>query len=115
MQNERCVQWAQQRHAYVFTFMATMLEIARADGVLASAEFLWLKPLDRRLWYVLNAVGRQTCLVEVAGSFAHWLAEKKLGRGLRTPMIKEAVNSLEMAVEGMLYEGKEESWRSNAD
>ena len=32
--------------AYVFTFMATMLEIARADGVLASAaEFLWVETI----------------------------------------------------------------------
>jgi intracellular multiplication protein IcmP len=108
------VSWVQKRHAYVYSYMATMLEIARSDGVLASAEFLWLKPVDRRLWYMLNSVGRQTSLVEIAGGFAHWLAEKKVGRGLKTPMIKEAVNSLEMAVEGMLYEVKGESWRSNA-
>ena len=114
LKGERCVQWAFQRHAYEYTFMATLLEIARSDGVLASSEFLWLKPIDRPLWYMLNAVGRQTALVEVAGIFAHWLAEKKLGRRLKTPMVKESVNALENAVEDILCEEEGDSWRSSA-
>jgi intracellular multiplication protein IcmP len=112
LKNERCIQWTMQRHAYEYTFMATMLEIARSDGVLASSEFLWLKPLDRGLWYMMNAVGRQTALVEIAGGVGHWLAEKKIGRRLKTPMIKEAVNALENAVENILCEEEGDSWRS---
>jgi intracellular multiplication protein IcmP len=115
IKNERCVQWTLQRHAYEYTFMATMLEIARSDGVLASSEFLWLKPLDRGLWYMLNSVGRQTSLVEIAGGAAHWLAEKKIGRRLKSPMIKEAVNALEQAVEDILCEKEGDTWRSNVD
>jgi intracellular multiplication protein IcmP len=56
------------QHAYVLTIMASLLELARTDGVLASAEFLWLKPLDRRLWYMLNTVGRRTAVPEIAGA-----------------------------------------------
>ena len=56
--------------------IASLLEMARIDGVLASAEFLWLKPVDRRMWYMLNCVGRQTAVAEIAGLFAHWQAEK---------------------------------------
>lgn len=93
-----------QRHAYVATIFASMLELARTDGVLATSEFLWLKPLDRKLWYVLNTVGRQTPAVEAAGPFAHWLAEKKWGGGLRTPMVEEAVKALEVALSEILYE-----------
>ena len=93
--------------------MATMLEIARSDGVLASSEFLWLKPVDRQLWFMLNSVGRQTAVGEIAGGIAHWLAEKKVGRALRTPMIKEAVNSLAAALEDTLCEEESSSWRSN--
>ncbi len=52
-------------HAYVLTVMASMLEATRQDGVQATADFLWLKPTDRRLWYMLNTVGRQTPFVEV--------------------------------------------------
>lgn len=91
------------KHAYVFTTMASMLQLARSDGVLPSAEFLWLKPVDRKLWFMLNAVGRQTAFAEVAGLFAHWKAEKEMGFALKTPMIEEAVVGLEAAISEIIY------------
>ena len=108
----RIIAWLEQRHAYVYTLMASLLEVARSDGVLATAEFLWLKPVDRRLWYVLNSVGRQTSVVEISGAFAHWLTEKKLGRALRTPMVVEAVNALEANMLDTLYIDKGDSWHT---
>lgn len=90
-------------HAYVLTVMASMLEAARNDGVLATAEFLWLKQVDRSLWYMLNCVGRQTPFCEVAGPYAHWIIEKRLRRPLKVPMVSEAVNSLEIALEDIIY------------
>lgn len=99
------------RHAFEYGVLAAMLELARSDGVLASAEFLWLKPRDRVLWYVLNSVGRQTVFPEVAGIFAHFYAEKTIGYRLMSPMIEEAVISLEDAIDELVYvpdeEGKE--------
>jgi intracellular multiplication protein IcmP len=92
-----------QNHAFTVTVMATLLQIARADGVLASADFLWLKPIDRTLWYTLNCVGRQVPFAEVAGIFAHWLAERKIGRKLSVPMVEEAVNGLELAIKEAVY------------
>lgn len=97
-------------HAYVLTVMASMLELARTDGVLATAEFLWLKPVDRRLWYTLNTVGRLTAVPEVAGVYAHWLAEKELMIPLRAPMIEEAVKGLELAVEERIYDPENEDY-----
>ena len=90
-------------HAYVLTAMSSLLEVARATGVLASAEFLWLKKVDRRLWYMLCSVGRQTPFPEVAGPFAHWIIEKKLRRPLKVPAINEAVIALDAAVKDVLY------------
>lgn len=92
-----------QKHAYVLTVMASMLEVARLDGVLASADFLWLKPVDRRLWYILNCVGRQVAVTEIAGPFAHWLAEKHMGRALSAPMIEEATKAFEKAIANTIY------------
>lgn len=92
-----------QSHAFVLTVMASMLVLARTDGVLATADFLWLKPIDRTLWYMLNSIGRQTPFVEVAGPFAHWLAEKNMQRPLKVPMVEEAVNALEIAVKEVVY------------
>lgn len=97
-----------QSHAYVLTVMASMLEAAREDGVQASADFLWLKPLDRRLWYMLNTVGRQTPFVEVAGIFAHWIAEKDLGKKMVVPMVEEATNALDIALKDIVYKPDEE-------
>jgi intracellular multiplication protein IcmP len=96
------------KHAYVLTMMASMLVLARTDGVQASADFLWLKPLDRRLWYTLNTVGRQTPFSEVAGIFAHWVAERDMGRKLMIPMVEEATNAMELALSEIIYKPDEE-------
>lgn len=106
--NTKLVQKVIQSHAYVFTVMAAMLEAAREDGVQASADFLWLKPFDRKLWYTLNAVGRQTPFVEVAGIFAHWLSEKEAGRKLVVPIVEEATKALELALQEVVYRPDEE-------
>jgi intracellular multiplication protein IcmP len=101
--NTELVQKAVQTHAYVLTVMAAMLVQTRNDGVFATADFLWLKPVDRVLWYMLNSVGRQTPFVEVAGPFAHWIAEDNMGRPLKVPMVDEAVNALEGAIAEIIY------------
>jgi len=100
----KVVQRVINNHAFELTLMATMLSVARMDGVLASAEFLWLKPYDRRLWYVLNTVGRRTAPPEIAGVYAHWLAEKAIGRKLTVPMVEQATLALEEAVNEIIYQ-----------
>lgn len=97
-QNTEIVQDVVSKHAYVLTVFPALLIAAREDGVVPSSEFLWLKVVDRRLWYVLNCVGRQTPFVEVAGPFAHWRAEKEMGRRSLVPMIDEAIRALEVAI-----------------
>ncbi len=104
----KLVQKVLQQHGYELTLMATMLNLARIDGVLASAQFLWLKPYDRRLWYVLNTVGRRTAPPEVAGVYAHWLAEKAIGRKLTVPMVEQATLALEDAVKEIIYTDDED-------
>jgi intracellular multiplication protein IcmP len=102
-ESSKLVQKIIESHAYVLTVMAAMLEGARSDGVQASADFLWLKPIDRRLWYMLNTVGRQTPFVEVAGPFAHWIAEKEMGKKIIVPMVEEATNALGLALKDVIY------------
>lgn len=95
------------KHAYVLTVMATLIEGARDDGVVPCAEFLWLKTVDRRLWYMLNCVGRQTPYAEVSGPFAHWKAEKAMKRRSLVPMIDEAINALLLAIKEVKISAKE--------
>lgn len=86
------------KHAYLLTVLSSLLLASRQDGVVPSVEFLWLKLVDRRLWYMLNCVGRQTPFAEVAGPFAHWRAEQSMKRRSLVPMIDEAIKALEIAV-----------------
>ena len=94
-------------HAFLLPAMASMLEAARDDGVIATAEFLWLKIVDRRMWYMLNCVGRAVAFTEVAAPFAHWKVEKRLRRPLKTPMIEEAITALEVGVSEIIYKPDE--------
>lgn len=96
------------RHGYVSTVLASMLNGARKIGVLASSEFIWLKPLDRRMWYMLNTVGRATAVAEICGAFSHWLAELKLSKPLVAPMIEEGIRGLEVALSEIIYKSDEE-------
>lgn len=101
--NNKLVIKATQNHAFVLTVMATMLQYARNDGVLAAADFLWLKPVDRTLWFMLNSVGRQVPFPEVAGPYGHWIAERLVGHKLNVPMVEEAVKGLEVAIKDIVY------------
>ena len=102
-QGSKIAQKIISKHGYELTVMASMLEIARMDGVLATAEFIWLKPVDRSLWFMLNNVGRRTAFTEVSGPIAHWLAEKLIGRPLLVPMVQEATIALVDAVAEVIY------------
>lgn len=90
-------------HAYEFTVFISALLAAREDGVVASCDFLWIKPIDRRLWYVINNVGRQTPAVEVGGIFCHWYHEMALKRPLSAPRIDGAVEALNIALSDVIY------------
>lgn len=104
----KLVQQMVQGHAYVLTVMAAILAASRVDGVQATADFLWLKPLDRRLWYVLNTMGRQTPWSESAGAYAHLLAEREAGRKLIVPMVEAATNALELAIKSIAFKQDDE-------
>jgi intracellular multiplication protein IcmP len=101
--DSKIVKKIESRHAYVMTVMAALLAVARTDGVLATADFLWLKEIDRPMWYMLNNVGRRAAFPEVAGAIAHWRIETRMQRKLMTPMIEEAVKALKIAIEEIIY------------
>lgn len=90
-------------HAYESTIFMALFLFAREDGVFATADFLWLKPFDRKFWYYLNNVGRQTAFCEAAGVHAHFLAERALHRPLGVPMVEEATKGLELALQDIIY------------
>lgn len=70
-------------HKYTRTALMSMLLTAKLQGKLSSSYFLWIKPLDRDLWYALNRVGAPTPFTQSAGLFCHWMAEQIAWTGKR--------------------------------
>ena len=97
-----------QNHAYVKTVFTEMLNQARRSGIVANSLYLWLKPLDRTLWYTLNNVGRKAVFTEAGAIHAHWLAEKQVGYAVQDAMIDKAIRGLSIALKERVVEHNEE-------
>lgn len=83
------------QHAYRTTAMLGVLKWARfMGGVLASAQFLWLRGEDRGLWYPLNNLGRRSFHTEGSGAIAHFMAEQAAKKPLPIPRIDTAIVTL---------------------
>ncbi len=83
------------QHAYENTVMIRALSTAREEGgVLAPAQFLWLRSHDRLLWYPLNNLGRQSYHMEAVGAICHYKAEKAAQRPIPRAKIDDAVKSI---------------------
>lgn len=77
-----------KRHYYFFTFIYSLFDNAhKKSGVLQSALFLWVKPLDRAFWYVLNNVGRKVSWSECGGVYSHYLWEERIRKTIDEELI----------------------------
>lgn len=74
--------------------MSLLAECRKKSGVMPTSWMSWLREPDRALFYSLNAVGRNTHYVEVAGIFSHWDAEVKEGRKIILPRVQETAHGL---------------------
>ena len=88
------------RHlSYQLPLLMALLIEARKKGVLATSQFLWLRPMDRPLWYALNQCGGRAAWTESLAAWSHFQAEEHAGKTLPTPDLKAAVHSLKTAIE----------------
>lgn len=84
------------KHAFETTAMLRSLARAREEGgVLAPAQFLWLRGVDRRLWYALNNLGRKAYHAEAAGAMVHYVNELIAGQKIPVPRFEDAITTLE--------------------
>ncbi|RDU98770.1 conjugal transfer protein TrbA [Trinickia dinghuensis] len=91
-----------RKHRYPRTLLMALLIEARQLGVLPSSTFIWLKPLDRALWYPLNTAGRKVPFMESAGVFNHWQAEQVASENdceLSRPHVEDALVGLRRYIE----------------
>jgi intracellular multiplication protein IcmP len=83
------------QHAFVAPALIRCLQMARDQGgVLAPAQFLWLRAVDRTMWYPLNNLGRAAVHSEAAGAIAHYRTEKSAGKPIPNPQVDTAVEGL---------------------
>lgn len=83
------------QHAFQTTAMMRALAVAREEGgVMAPAQFVWMRGHDRVLWYPLNNLGRQTVHMEALGAMAHYMLEKRTSRPVPRPKVDDSVRSL---------------------
>lgn len=82
------------KHAHTICVMTELLAWARAKGRLMHANFLWLKPVNRTLWYALCGQGGQSAYWEAAGPWAHAQVESLMGKRIVTPMVLGAIEAM---------------------
>lgn len=91
-----------KQHAWQTTAMLRALLVAREEGgVMAPAQFVWLRGHNRRLWYPLNNLGRQSAHMEAIGAMAHFRIERRAKRPIPRPKVQEAVSSIVEYMDGL--------------
>jgi intracellular multiplication protein IcmP len=92
-------------YAFTHTALMGLLMHARARaGVLAPAQFAFLKLVDRPLWYALHSLGfplteedygpQPNARIEALGARAHWEAERTLRKPLSRPHVEAALDAI---------------------
>ena len=90
-----------RRHAYTAPMLMSLLTLARKEaGVLAPAQFAFLKLVDRPLWYALHSLGfpggqnpaeQPNPRIEAVGARDHWAAECSVGHPLPVPSFERSL------------------------
>jgi intracellular multiplication protein IcmP len=105
---EEIAAWAlevMRKHHFTTPGLMSVLNEARLrSGLMAPAQFAFLKLVDRRLWYALHALGFESdaliahphpsMRVEAIGAGAHWAAERAVGVPIPTPEFDQAIAAI---------------------
>jgi hypothetical protein len=73
-------------HHWEYTYLFSVFIKAKKNGKATHTDFIWLKPLDRVLFYALNTVGRAVPHTEAGSVFALVDYETKCARYGRLPL-----------------------------
>ncbi len=111
------VQYVVRPHnKYLNNVLLALYAFAREKGVLDTAEFIWLRPVNRKLFYLLNNYGRRVAFPEIAGARCHYDAESALaiknGAGFEGSSIPGNMKQVDKAVNALELAMYEEGWIS---
>lgn len=82
------------KHGFEEGVFLAMMEACNDLMILPVQNFLWLKPIDRTLFYVLDSLGRNGAWSEGGGAVAHYREELFNERRLKDPQVNLAVDAL---------------------
>ncbi len=85
-------------HAFTATRLLRLLDLARRNGPCPPAEFLWLRKVDRPLYYALASLGRAVPFVEGAAAIAHYRHEIHAGTAVNVPKVDDAARHVMSAL-----------------
>lgn len=115
------------RHPWEYTYLCHLLHLAKEKGKMGHWDFMWLKPKERTLFYVLNTLGRQTPHPEAVMAFAQYefegLCARRSEESSRVPwMVATGTDGAKRlvptiftgpAVRGLMQEWRE--WQASSD
>lgn len=76
-------------HHWEYTYLYALFFMAKRQGKVTHRQWLWLKPQDRILFYVLNTVLRKVPHTESAGVWCQFDFERKAAKDGRVPVSPE--------------------------
>lgn len=103
-------------HHWEYTFLASLLALAGRTGKIGTFQFIWLKPMNRCLFYVLNTVGRATPHPEATLAFSQQQYEEICARRGFLPLTKDTYEPIiftEKTIES--FEEMWEKWLDSED
>lgn len=87
--------------AYTSTWLSALLVFARKKGVLACSQFIWLRPMDRGMFYALNQVDCKRPWSEAIGPWVHFTYEKMAKQPIYETIMDDAANDLAAEIAGL--------------
>jgi len=83
------------RHAHVASVTIAMIHAMKtAGGIVPSTDFAWTMREDPHAWRMVNGYGRPRHVHEVVASFAHWEAERAVGKAIPDPDFTELAREM---------------------
>lgn len=101
--NTKMLQATSHHNSYICTWLSALLVFARTKGVLASSQFIWLRPVDRVMFYTLNQVGGRRPWAEAIGPWNHYVYEEEAKQAIHTPIMGSSVDDLAREIAELGY------------
>lgn len=97
-ENEKFVNFITNGASFERPFFMHMVAWAKGGGKITPSEFVWLRAIERTLYYSINQVGGRTAHSESLGPWMHYVAERFIGESLHLPYVMTASQSMYMSL-----------------